>query len=76
MVSTLADFISNCIHLASNLHGFHDEISGSLNFANDFLEPGGGDPSRWMLGIGLTDGFEQQTSFLDVVDVTLEKKQT
>ena len=53
-----------------HLNGFHDEVSSGLQLSNDLLESSGGNPSGRVLGIRLSNRFQEQTGLLHVIDVT------
>lgn len=54
--------------LRAHLSSFHDEVSSHLEFASDLLQSGRCYPGWWMMRIGLSDGFQQQTSFFDITE--------
>lgn len=60
-------------YLNTHLCAFHDEVSGHLQFPGHLLQPGRGNPCRWMMRIGLPHWFKQQTGLLDVTGRTKSK---
>ena len=53
-------------HLGTHLGALHDEVTSHLQLARHLLQPGGGDPGRGVVGVGLPHRLEQKTSLLDV----------
>lgn len=58
--------MSGIHYLNTHLCAFHDEIPGDLHFAGYLLQPGRGNPGRRVMGVGLSHGFQEQASLLDV----------
>lgn len=60
------EILGLCVLIAA----FKDQVACHLQLAHDLLQPGRSDPSRRMLGIGLSDRLQQHSALLDVVQVT------